>query len=456
MAKNSCDFVPFWHTTLGIRTKPAVPAGAFQALLRQTLTTATINAVLQRHGPPHRRPLVVTGVQLIESLVFHGVAEAGTLAQHFRELTGKKITDGAHSQRRALLPIIVFEELLRQGLQPKADPRRHPASFYRGLRLCGIDGSTFPVTNTPQIKARMRKAQTRRGRAAFPKVGVTVLLELGLHNPLAAALGAAGESGMVPAKQVLAAQPAHSLLLADRYDGVGEVLVRLPAAAKRHFLARVKRRLKRRLVAGYPDGSALVEIRAGKQTRLVREIVGRVRRGGRGRGTTVHLWTSLLDWRQHPAGKLPALYARRWEQECFYKELKVDARTTTCLQSHTALTALQELAALLLAYAALVDYRVAAGELAEAEVLRISFFQTLQAVQGLWRCMELAGDLLRPAQIRLLVRRTLRQLAEKVLAPRRGRSCPRAVRQPVSSWPRLRRNRSKSGVVNHSLGEICA
>ena len=144
----------------------------------------------------------------------------------------------------------------------------------------------------------MRKAKSRRGRAAFPKVGVAVMVELGLHNPLAAALGAEGESEMVLAKRVLALQPPKSLQLSDRYYGVGEVLVGLSGEEERHFLARVKTNLKRRFLEGNPDGSALVEIRAGQQRRLVREIVGRVQRGGRGASRTVRLWTRLLDWRR--------------------------------------------------------------------------------------------------------------------------------------------------------------
>ena len=83
--------------------------------------------------------------------------------------------------------------------------------------MCGVDGSLFSVTNTPQNKKQMRKARSRRGRAAFPKVGVAVMVELGLHNPLAAALGAQGESEMVLAQQVLSAQPEKSLLINDRY-----------------------------------------------------------------------------------------------------------------------------------------------------------------------------------------------------------------------------------------------
>jgi hypothetical protein len=439
-----------------MRHRTAVPAATFKALFKELIPWSFIYALLRRCGVRRRCPPVVTAVELIQGLVFHVVAEAGTLAQHVKQLTGKTITDGALAQRRALLPSAVFEELMGAALKPKGDPVQHPEAFYHELRLCGVDGSLFSVTNTPQVKKQMRKARSRRGRAAFPKVGVAVMVELGLHNPLAAALGAKGESEMVLAKQVLSAQPAKSLLLSDRYYGVPELLVDLPAQDERHFLVRVKRNLKRRFLEAYPDGSALVEIRSDKGTRLVREIVGRVQRGGRGAGTTVRLWTSLLDWRQSPAAELLALYARRWEQEVFYKELKVDTRSTPCLQSHTPLTAIQEIAALILAYAVLVDYRVEAASAGDVGVLRISFIKTLQVVQGLWQFLEVSADLLTPAQVRLVVRRSLRRIADMAIPKRRQRSCQRALRQPVSSWPRLRKNTYRKGPINYSVGAIYA
>ena len=439
-----------------MRTKTTVPIPTFKALFQELIPWSFICALLVRCGVRRRRPPTITAAELIQGLVFHVVAEAGTLAQHVKQLTGKDITDGALAQRRALLPPAVFEQLMRAALKPKAVPQQHPEAFYQELRLCGVDGSLFSITNTPQVKKQMRKARSRRGRAAFPKVGVAVMVELGLHNPLAAALGAHGESEMVLAKEVLAAQPEQSLLINDRYYGVPERLVDLPAQGERHFLVRVKSNLKRRLLEVYPDGSALVEIRSGKQTRLVREIVGRVQRGGRGPVTTVRLWTSLLDWRKHPAAQLLALYAKRWEQEVFYKELKVDMRSTPYLQSHTPLTAIQEIAALILAYAVLVDYRVEAAGVGQVGVLRISFLKTLQVVQGLWQFLQLSGDLLSPPQVRLVVRRALRQIADMAIPKRRARSCPRALRQPVSSWPRLRKNTYRTGALDYSVGEIYA
>jgi hypothetical protein len=439
-----------------MRTKTVVSAKPFKALFNQLIPWSVIYAILLACGVRRRRPPVVTPVELIQGLVFHVVAQKGTLAEHVKEITGKNITDGALSQRRALLPITVFEQIMETALEPKARLDQHPDAFYQGLRLCGVDGSLFSVTNTPQVKRRMRKARSRRGRAAFPKVGVAVMVELGLHNPLAAALGADGESEMVLAKRVLSAQPAQSLMLSDRYYGVGAVLVEWDSEGERHFLARVKLSLKRRLLETYPDGSALIEIRSGKQRRMVREIVGWVQRAGRGRATQVRLWTSLLDWQQFPAAELLALHARRWDQEVFYKELKVDMRSTPRLQSHTPLTAMQEIAALILAYAVLVDYRVEAAAMGGVGVLRISFIKTLRVVQGLWQFLEVSADLLTPAQMRLVVQRSLRRIAEQAIPKRRQRSCPRALRQPVSSWPRLRKNTSRKGTVEHSVARIYA
>ena len=234
------------------------------------------------------------------------------------------------------------------------------------------------------------------------------------------------------------------------------MLVELPAEGQRHFLVRVKTNLKRRLPEVLPDGSALVEIVSGEKKRQVREILARVQRGQGGAFTTVRLWTSLLDWKRNPAQELLALYGRRWEQEIFYKELKVDMRSMPYLQSHTPLTAVQELAALILAYAVLVDYRIEAAKVGEVGVLRISFLKTFALVQGLWQFLEVTADLLDPDKIRLVVRRTLRKIADAAIAKRRQRSCPRALRQPVSSWPRLRKNTYQNGPIEYSVGQIYA
>ena len=435
----------------------SLPSSTFKELFRTFLPAKIIRRWFDLLGPAKRRPPKISAQELIMGLVFHVLAGAGTLAEHVRQLTRKTITDGALSQRRTSLAWQIFETILEAALRPKAQEKKHPEAFYHGLRLCGLDGSCFSVANTPQVKKSMRKAATRRHKAAFAKVGVAVLVELGLHNPIAAAIGPSGESEMVLSRQLLDRLPDQSLLISDRYYGVPVLLIDFKEIhpTGREFLVRAKSNLKRRVLETYPDGSALVEIRAGKKRLLVREIVGQVRRG-KGSWSQVRLWTSLLDWKKHPAGELLALYARRWEQESFYRELKVDMRSAELVQSHTPLTAAQEIAALIMAYAILVEERIKAAKVGEVPVLRISFLKTLEAVRGLWHFLEVTEDLLDARAVRLAVRRTMRRIAEAAIPKRRQRSCPRALRQPVSSWPRLLKNRSVQGAPEYNLIPLTA
>ncbi len=441
-----------------MQIKASVSTSTFKQLFKVFLPAAITRRLFALVGPVRRRPPTHSAQELLMGLVFHLMAGAGTLSEHMIELTGKPITDGALSQRRSRWPWQIFESILEAFLRPRAQEKEHPEAFYHGLRLCGLDGSRFSVANTPQVKASLRKAKTRRHKAAFAKIGVAVLVELGLHNPLAAAIGAREESEMVLSRQLLDRLPERSLLLSDRYYGVPALLIEfreIHPEGSREFLVRAKENLQRRLVESYADGSALVEIRSGKKTMLVREIIGQVRRGKKS-WRRVRLWTSLLDWRKHPASELMALYARRWEQESFYRELKVDMRSSPLVQSHTPLTAMQEIAALIMGYAILVDERIKAAKVGDVPVLRISFLKTLEAMRGLWSFLEASEGLLDEHGVRLVVQRTMRLIARRALPKRRQRSCPRALRQPVSSWPRLLKNTSIQGSPDYNLIPLTA
>jgi hypothetical protein len=433
-----------------------VPKSVFKSLFRRVVPTRQVNRIFEEFGIVEHGPRCITPAELIGGMVFHVLQGVGTLAQHMKHLTGKDITDGALSQRRVAMPWGIMQKILGVALGPKAQPQKHPNAFFKGLRLCGLDGSRASVANTPQTKELLLKAASRRHKAAFAKVSIVTIVELGIHNPIAAAVGPKEESEALLAQQLWSQLPEKSLLLMDRYHGVAKRLVELRQAqpgGQREFLVRVKEALKARVLEVYPDGSALVEIRSGKETLLVREIRGQVRRGS-GQWSQVRLWTSLLDWRKYPARELLELYGRRWEQEGFYRELKVDMRSTRLLQSHTPQTAAQEIAALLLAHAMLVDERLKAAASGQVEVLRISFAKVLAMVQGLWRFMECAEGVITEKQLRLIVRRAMRELAEELVPKRRQRACPRKIRQPVSSWPRLLRNTYEKGPLEYELHPI--
>lgn len=397
----------------------------------------------------------------MRALVYHALQPTGTLAAHVNELFDIDISDSALAQRRARLPWEVFERLLALALRPLSNAREHPLAFYKGLRLVGLDGTLFSLTNTPQVLACLSKAAARRLTAAFAKLGMCALVELGVHNPLAATIGRAGESESALGLRLLARLPERSLLILDRLWGVGKWVdqIRAACAARRsHWLVRVRRGLKAKLVKALGDGSAVVELQykeeSGQKRRVqVREVRGVVV-GRDGKRTELRLWTGLLEARKYPALELLRLYAQRWEQELCYKELKVEMRDGELLNSHTVETAAQELACVLVAQALVARMRVEAGRLGKAEVLRVSFTKVLRVMRAVWLWLAVGEGELSARQEACLVQRALRMVAAQLNGPRRTRSCPRAVRQPVTGWPRLTKNHSHAGEIRYELTPV--
>lgn len=418
--------------------------GTFVQCFQCLLATPLLANLWRQYGPKARgQKLKLSGPQLVQSLVFHVLCGVGTLAAHVEQLTGVKVSDSDLSQRRAAAGVGVFEAIVRAALRPLATPGEQPDAFYRGWRLVAIDGSQASVSNTPQLLGHLSKAVSRRFQAAFAKLPMCWLVELGTHAPLAVVLGLAQESEWALAHRLLPQLPAGCLLLADRLYGVGafvnELMV-MGQAVGSQWLVRVKQNLRSNVRQILADGSALVAVAVPHRPTgfvLVRQIVGRVRRPG-GAWVTVRLWTSLLDGSTYPAAELLALYARRWDIEVFTKELKIDLHGgTTVLQSHTLVTAAQEILALVLAMAMLSQVRLAAATTGAVAPLRISFGQTLALVRSLWWMVALGEGILAPDQVRALVARTLEQIAVQCLPPRRARTCKRALRRPVQKWPRL-------------------
>jgi hypothetical protein len=420
------------------RTVPSTDAGFLRAWNR-LLGAAPVPAVAPRRG---RKPRVPLG-DVLAALTYHVVQGTGTLSEHFTQLFGTGWADSSWSDRRQRLPWDVFAELMRRVLRPRAT-RAQPDAFWRGWRLLALDGTQFSLTNTPQVRAARRKTRSRRGRAAFAKMTTAVLLELGLHNPVAAAIGRAGESEWALAMSLLAQVPARALLLGDRLYGCAAFAAPALAACQRvgsQFLLRARMLIKPQLIRRLRDGTRLIRMpvrEAGRPHHVVawvevREIRVRVGRPGH-RTQTLRLWTSLLDPRTAPAIELAQLYARRWEHELYFREVKRQLRRSALLQ----------IAAIVLASALLAAERsTAAGD--QVPVLRVSFQKLLVVAQAMWLIVAVGDGVLSERQTQTMLRRGYARLRQCLTPPRRSRSCPRKVRQPIKRWPRLLRNESVEG-----------
>lgn len=438
--------------------------GGFLELLSQRVSLARLDALNGRRHPAGRPAHVLSRGQLLAALLFHyTVGLAGALGDHLFLLLEIKMAESALSQRRQATPFSVFEELLRLVLRPL--PEVCQKSRHGGLLLVAVDGVSFSMANTART-AQCKKGGNQNGRAAFAKLRCAALVELVMHNPLAARLGWQDESEWRLARALLDQLPEKCLLLADRLYGCAAFLAQaMPALQARdsHFLVRAKQGLKiRRVVNTLADGSRIVQIRApGRENRRragatleVREIQADLQRPGF-RTVRLRLWTSLLDDARFPARELAQLYAARWEQELYFRELKRNLGSNDLLRSLTPETAAQEVACMIVGSALLAEER---GKLKPGQELchRISLAKLSQTLEPLWLTMAVGADLLSEAQKQELAARFYRLAARWAMPKKRARACPRVLRQPAQPWPRKRNQPSSNDPVTITIAPLAS
>ena len=435
-------------TKLGQAPRP--DGGGFLSLLLERIGWDQLNGLNQRKHGAGRPTHVLSRGQLLAAVVFHyTVGWAGSFAEHLFCMLGIQMAESTLSERRQALPFEVFGELLRRVLRPIVSAV--PQGFFGRWRLVAIDGVSFSLANTEQVKRKCKKGGNQKGRAAFAKLQCAALVELTMHNPLAALVGWQAESEWKLALGLLDYLPAHCLLLADRLYGCGAFLLPVIDKLKEldgRFLVRAKENLKvvRRL-KGFKDGSRLVQIKALDPsdyhrvagTVQVREIYATIKRRGH-RPVRLRLWTNL-SCTEASAQELVRLYMARWEQELYFRELKWHLGINDLLHSQTPETAAQEVAAMIMGSSLIAHER---AKLKPGEELqhRVSFIKTWETLEPLWLTLLLGADILSEDQKQQLCDRFYTLAARRVMAKKRSRSCPRAMRQPIQPWPRKRDQKS--------------
>jgi hypothetical protein len=430
-----------------LQASPADPTAFYQKFKSVQLSDAPLQQAIGG------RPPKIEHTDIIAGLAWHVMQPGGTLAHHVSMLTGQKLSESALSERRQSLGTQPWLDALAVFLQPVAEQYLHPHAFYKGLRLVGVDGTSLSIGNTPPIKASKKKTKSRRGKAAFFRIGCAAAVELGTHCSLALRIAEDSESESELAAGVVEVFTEGDLMIADRYYGNGKWVVRLiRVPGKPFFMVRVQERLSATTIKMLPDGSRLVQIYdpdTGDDI-IVRQIKARVRRPG-GKWVKVRFWTNLLDHNRYPAKELIPLYAMRWEQEIAFREIKEYLRATNLLLSHTIVTAVQEICALFMAQAVIASIRSQAARTYGVPIMQVSFARTLDMCRHLCWLLSIAQDVLTPAQIKEIAHLAQQELVRQLSNPRRKRSCPRKVRQPVNKWPRLIKNAYDKGAFEYGI-----
>ena len=223
-------------------------------------------------------------------------------------------------------------ELVRRCCVPLADAAIHPSAFYRGLRLVGIDGSTFELPDELDNDQAFGRPGGRQGPAGYPQARCALLAECATHAILAANLGPyrCGEWELcVP---LLKSLKPGMLCLADRgFNGFEHW--EQAAATGAELLWRCASTRNLPVEQLLEDGSYLSTIRptgVGRAEAAARAITVRVidykLPSLPDAEPHYRLITTLLDASAGPAMELAELYHRRWEMEAIYDELKTHLR----------------------------------------------------------------------------------------------------------------------------------
>jgi hypothetical protein len=294
----------------------------------------------------------------------------------------------AIAKARARLGPGPLRELFERVVRPLAAESTQ-GSWYRGLRVVSMDGTTLDLADTAENDARFGRPGSSRGegRSAFPQVRVVGLGECGTHAVFAAALGPYASAEKALAAEVLPKLERDMLLLADR-GFLGYELWQAAAGTGAQLLWRASATFSLPALELLPDGSYLSRLVPGKGTGprkagagpvTVRVVEYLIDDGRAPQGERYRLVTTLADPDAAPAAELAGLYSQRWEFENTLDEIKTHQRgAKVVLRSRYPDGVEQEVWGFLLVHWAIRELMHAAALDADVDPDRVSFTRALR------------------------------------------------------------------------------
>lgn len=331
------------------RTKAGLSSGARLAdylsasLMARVVPPQVVHEVLDAHGRNSRRIRAfpaVAGVYYVMALslypeaayeaVFSAVSQG--LAWDAGAPQPAGVSKVAISLLRTRIGAQPLADLVQRCCVPLADPKIHPAAFYRGLRVVAIDGSTFELADEPDIEQAFGRPGGRQGPAGYPQARCVVIAECATHAVLGANLGAYRSGEWELCKPLLARLKPGMLCLADRgFNGFEHWEQARATGADLLWRCAATRNLP--VERALDDGSYLSSIRpsgvsaaAARARAITVRVIDYTLPKLPGAAPHYRLLTTLLDPKAAPTMELAELYHRRWEMESIYDELKTHLR----------------------------------------------------------------------------------------------------------------------------------
>ena len=356
----------------------------------------------------------VVCIQLFLLQVLHG----NTACTHLPRLANMCFTGAAYCRERMRIKLEVFEQLLSACVSC-ASSQTHDTGLWLGRRVFMLDGSSFSMSDTPELQAEFGQPGGQKSGCGFPVSHWLVLMHLGtgmitkmLSSPLRT-------SDMTRIVEVHPDLKANDVLLADRIfcsfahvallmsQGV-DVVFRIhqqiivdftPNRAYAHpnrgtgstrkglprsrwlrslgvsdqvvsWIKNPKSKPKWMTKEQYESLPAEIE---------VRELRYQVNRKGF-RVKQVTLLTTLLDAEIFTLDELADLYRRRWEIETNFGHIKTTMKMDV-LKCKTVDGVMRELHVFAILYNLIRQVMISAAKKQKVEVNQISFIDALRWLQ---------------------------------------------------------------------------
>lgn len=304
--------------------------------------------------------------------------------------------------------------------------------LFKGLSLFAVDGTTLKVADTPDQRAHFGAQVYPSGRvSSYPQVRGVTLTAVPTHLIRQAVFGPYGTNEMLYAKELLAAIPDDSLTAFDKGFLSAEILCSLTSqGSNRHFVIPAKGNTKWEVVDGTPE-DALVQMRTSPQARHKCKDLPEF---WQARAITVldanahkHvLLTSLLDRKRYTVRDIAACYARRWQIETSYRELKQTMLgSALTLRSRTVDGVYQEIWGALTAYNLIRLEMAKAALSARCEPTEISFIRAFHVIQYELHWLAVTRSY---GKMPALLQRLRERLVSLLNEERPGRKFDRAVK----------------------------
>jgi len=295
---------------------------------------------------------------------------------------------GSITKAKAKLGAAPFELLFARVAGPSGT-QDTPGVFWRGLRVCSVDGFTLDVPDTEANAEHFGRGGNGSGsRNPYPQLRALALAECGTRSLLGAAHGPSGAGEQTLATELLGALGPGMLLLADR-NFASYTLWQAAAATGAQLCWRMSASFKLPVLRVLPDGTYISELRPPRkrdgdpiEVRVIKYSVTTTDANGEQTSEPFTLATTLLDHDPYPATELADRYHDRWQAETGIAEMKTTVRggPEVVLRSKTPTMITQEFWAMLCVYQALRDF-IGYAAPKGLDPSRISFKRAVEAAR---------------------------------------------------------------------------